>query len=323
MASAKTAKTSAKRPTPSAARAPSRAIAPPVKTAVLATDFSPAALGAAHAARWAREALGVKVVVVTALGPADGAPVGRKALADWRSRARRSAEAYLAAHGLEGAAIEAVEGEPSGAIMGVVKKRGADLVIVGRRGAHGERQRALGAVARRIVRLSPTSVLIARREFDGGVRTIGASTDLSPGAERAVRRAAEIARRCNIPAVHALHAVGESSGAFTGYSAEEFAALRTSAAEEHVASLVRALGPASPALRLSTSEGRVAEAIASLAKRRRLDLLCVGSHGAGRTPTLLGSTAERLLDITPCSVWVEKAREDQKGLLERFAALIG
>jgi nucleotide-binding universal stress UspA family protein len=69
-------------------------------------------------------------------------------------------------------------------------------------------------------------------------------------------------------------------------------------------------------------EGRPSTAISSLARTRRLDLLCMGSHGSGGTSMLLGSTAERVLDLTPCCIWLEKSREAQRRLIERLAALI-
>lgn len=300
-------------------------LAPPVRTVVLATDFSPAAMGAAQAARFIRDALKAKVVALTVFERAGGdhTPT-RQAAAAWRERVVTDAKAYLESHGLGGAAVVASEGEAAHETLKAIKKHKADLVIVGRRGSHGDRQRSLGTTARRLIRKSPVSVFVATREFDGEVEAIGASTDFSAGADAAVRRAAWLGRTLGLKAVDVLHAVEEAAGAFAMYSKEEFVEQRRQAAMERVEEVgasIRADG--GPSLRLLVGEGRTADALAAMARKRRLDLLCLGAHGAGGTALLLGSTAERLLESTPCSVWLEKSPEDQRTLIERFARLIG
>lgn len=300
-------------------------IAPDIRRAVLATDLSPAALGAANAARFVRDTYGASITILSVLERADDphAP-GAKEQSEWRERVEGEVARFAEAHGLSGSRIVVTEGEPAQRTLEVVKKSKADLVIVGRRGSHATSAKALGTTARRLVRKCPVSVLVARREFDGEVARVGASTDLSAGAERAVRRVASIASKRGLKELRVLHAAEIPSGGFAAFSDEEFVQRRRAAAEEHVGDLVEALGPGfGPSVRIEVGEGRSAETIASLAKSRRLDLLCIGAHGAGGTALLLGSTAERLLDLTPCSVWIEKSREDQRKLVEKLARLIG
>lgn len=307
-----------------AAGHPARTPAPPVKVAILATDFSPAALGAANAAAFARNAMGVKVIVLTVLdSSSEASPSAKQQAKEWRAGIERDAHAYMDAHGLGGAKFEIAEGESTTQIISAAKKHKADLIIVGRRGSHGDKQRALGTTARRLVRKSPVSVLVARREFTGKVRRVGVSTDFSSGADLALRRAEAIATALGLATVEVLHSVEETPWAFAALSKEGFLEERYAAAEHHIkrhADAVKAGG--GPDLRLVIGEGRPSEAISALARGRGLDLLCMGSHGSGGTSLMLGSTAERVLDLTPCSIWLEKSRETQRRLVERLAALI-
>jgi nucleotide-binding universal stress UspA family protein len=306
------------------AKKPARTPAPPVKVAILATDFSPASLGAARAAAFVRDALGAKIVVITVLeSSSDPSPSAKRQAKEWRASIQRDAQAYNDAHGLSGAKFETAEGESTTQIIMAAKQHKADLIIVGRRGSHGDKQRVLGTTARRLVRKSPVSVLVARREFTGKVRRVGVSTDFSAGADLALRRAESIASALGLPACEVLHSIEEPPGAFAVLSKKDFLDERRAAAESHVkhhADATRADG--GPVLRLAVGEGRPATAISELAQEQRLDLLCMGSHGSGGTSLLLGSTAERVLDLTPCSIWLEKSRETQRRLIERLAALI-
>lgn len=300
-------------------------VAPEIRRAVLATDLSPAGLGAANAARFVRDTYGATVTILYVFEHSRDphAPDAREQNR-WRERVEGEITRFADTHGLSGSPIAMSEGEPAQRIIETVEQSKADLVIASRRGSHATSAKALGTTARRIVRISPVSVLVARREFDGEVDRVGASTDLSAGADRAVRRAASIASKRGLNELHVLHAVEIPSGGFAAYSNEAFVAHRQSAATEQVGELIEALGPGfGPSVRVEVGEGRSAEALASLAKALRLDLLCVGVHGAGGTSLLLGSTAERLLDLTPCSVWIEKSRGDQRKLVEKLARLIG
>ncbi|MGP1311107.1 MAG: universal stress protein [Phycisphaerales bacterium] len=303
--------------TSTSAAASGSASAPPVRTAVLATDFSPASMGATHAARFVRDALGATVIAVTALEGAAGA-ADEQRTREWRERVRADAQDYLKDHGLGGVEIETLEGEAAVQVLRIAKERNADLVIIGRRGSHDSTAGVLGTTARRLVRKCPSSVFIARREFSGEIKAVGASTDFSAGAELAAHRAAMLARVCGLDAFEVLHAVEEQAGVCAAYSEEGFVERRAAAARERMAELAPRLQ--GPGHRLHVESGRTADTIASIARTLHLDVLCMGAHGAGRTPLLLGSTAERVLEVTPCSIWLERSAEEHKTLVERLAA---
>lgn len=55
-----------------------------------------------------------------------------------------------------------VEGYPSGAIIDVAEKKGADLIVMGSHGRSGLKRLWLGSVAESVVREAPVPVLIVR-----------------------------------------------------------------------------------------------------------------------------------------------------------------
>lgn len=80
---------------------------------------------------------------------------------------RRSAEAMLkgvaATVDPSGRQVttHAIPGDPAGAVVGVAREVGADLIVVGNRGAHGP-LRALGSVAGAVLNKAPCAVLVVR-----------------------------------------------------------------------------------------------------------------------------------------------------------------
>src|SRR5690606_5737852 len=136
---------------PGASGAPGAKAAPPrIRTAILATDLSPGALGAAHAAAFVHQTLGAKIVVLVAVEAGTLPSGGKRAAAAWRARVAENVRAYADAHGLADAKIDVVQGDPTVETLKAIKKHKAGLIITGRRGAHGAAERVLGGTARRI-----------------------------------------------------------------------------------------------------------------------------------------------------------------------------
>jgi nucleotide-binding universal stress UspA family protein len=130
-------------------------------------------------------------------------------------------------------------------------------------------------------------------------------TDFSPGADAAFTRALEMARRerGRLTLVHVLEAV--TPGRRGPYAARDLqirttveAAVRT-ALERLRARAQRAGVSASIVL----GEGWAPEQVAKLAKKRRADLIVMGTHGrTGWARVMLGSVAERVILLAPCPV---------------------
>jgi len=139
----------------------------------------------------------------------------------------------------------------------------------------------------------------------GGWRRIVHPTDFSRAAEAAFAQALAIATRegAELILVHVLEPI--SPIADESYVARH-RALR--AAMEAIArrSLSRLLGRAKRAHVTASDivmEGWPPEEIVRLARKRRADLIVVGTHGrSGLTKFLLGSVAQRVIVLAPCPV---------------------
>jgi nucleotide-binding universal stress UspA family protein len=138
-------------------------------------------------------------------------------------------------------------------------------------------------------------------------RRILAPTDFSRPSARAVAKAVELARgsRGQLMLVHVLAPVVPLMG--DGYippsTYEQIdEAHRRDARRRLTAAAARA---ARGGARVTTLmlDGIAAEQIARAAKRRRADLIVMGTHGrTGFTRFLLGSVAQRVLTMAPCDV---------------------
>jgi nucleotide-binding universal stress UspA family protein len=116
--------------------------------------------GSPNAWRALEEALAVagadaRVTVVAAALPdvAEGLEERRRELEDAR---RRLAELDREAE------LVAVAGAPADVLVEEAERRGADLIVVGRRGLSGAERLVMGSVSSKVARTAPCSVLIAR-----------------------------------------------------------------------------------------------------------------------------------------------------------------
>jgi nucleotide-binding universal stress UspA family protein len=125
--------------------------------------------GSTNARRALDEALDVAradtriTVVAAAQAPAPPGqvlPVGAEGLEE-RRRELEDARRRLAELGRD-AELVAVSGAPADVLVEEAEKRGADLIVVGRRGLSGAERLAMGSVSSKVARTARCSVLIAR-----------------------------------------------------------------------------------------------------------------------------------------------------------------
>ena len=207
------------------------------------------------------------------------------------------------------------EGIPYAGVVSSAEKAGAELIVVGSRGATGLSRVLLGSVAERIVRYAHAPVLVARRGPE--TRTILVATDLSDPSLPALTAAAHEAQGsgARLIVIHcleltALVAVPEYGGLpsqgmppIIPEGAREGAMGRLAGALEH--------------LRLEGDrrivEGFPPTAILSTAEEVGADLIVLGTRGrTGIRRVLLGSVAEDVLRRAKCSVLVVRLAEDAK-----------
>lgn len=117
--------------------------------------------GSENALRALEEALDVakpdtRITLVAAAQPpappGDVSPAGAEGLEERRGLAELGRDAE----------VVAVAGAPADVLVEEAEKRGADLIVVGRRGLNGAERLVMGSVSSKVARTARCSVLIAR-----------------------------------------------------------------------------------------------------------------------------------------------------------------
>jgi nucleotide-binding universal stress UspA family protein len=201
------------------------------------------------------------------------------------------------------------EGAPDEVIVAQADEVGADLIVVGSRGA-GERRRLFGSVAEKVVRHAHGPVLVARPSRDTG--RILLATDFSGPAQPAAQLAAEEAvRRCSsVVALHSLELVAPEVAMgdppmmvplpFAAYPVEELREV----ARKRLTQTLSDLGIPGD---VAVTQGPPGDAIVELAEKEHVDLVVIGTSGlTGIDRLLLGSVALRVVRDAGCSVLVAR-----------------
>jgi nucleotide-binding universal stress UspA family protein len=213
----------------------------------------------------------------------------------------------------EAFAVAITHGAAGSGVVLEAEARGADLVVVGSRGATGLERFLLGSVAERVVRHAHCPVLVARSSPASGI-VLGA-TDFSDPSNEAVDSAAIVARWVGAR-LDLLHAVDVTPPIVVGMTAplgatwvpvpdEEVATMRETAREilddTHVRLGVR--GASHVVL------GRPPQAIVEKARELPAQLVVAGTRGrTGLARLTLGSVAEGVVRDAPCSVLVVRTK---------------
>lgn len=236
----------------------------------------------------------------------------RKALDEWLGHSTLPA----------GYEVTLVIGVPVHEILEHVNSLGADLLVAGVAGAGGHADGA-GSVAGKLARKSPSDVLLVRTGHPQAFGKIVAALDFSEHSARVASAAFDLAAADSTEAeVDLLHVWADPGsmlqvmGPF-GESGVSLAQAAVPPHEELLQSVNASLkthaqaAPGTLKVRPVALEHRkAAEGIAGHALAVNADLLVIGS--LGRTNLrylLLGSTAEKLLSRTPCSMLVVKPAE--------------
>jgi len=140
------------------------------------------------------------------------------------------------------------------------------------------------------------------------MQRIMVATDGSPGANRAVDSAANIAKGLSADLL-ILTVGGNISGAELRRLADingDVGAVLESASEQVLErARKRALRLGVAAIKLKCGWGDPAEAIIDAVRREKADILVIGRRGRGRlSGLLLGSVSQKLASLAPCTVMV-------------------
>jgi universal stress protein E len=230
----------------------------------------------------------------------------REALAKLLSEQPRPAECQL----------HVLIGKPARELLELVERVGAELLVLGLRGATGGR-RGVGSVASRCVRRSRSGVLLVHPQHRGPVRRLVVGVDFSATSRRAVEVAADFARRdgCGLEAVHVFAGPWNRLHyrAPTPQTSPDFQQSYRRALQARLEAFAGPAAAGTPEVEVRCrlvehpNDGR---GLAAYVNRRRADLLVLGARGRSELlDLLLGSTAERVLSEARCSVAMVPAAE--------------
>lgn len=298
----------------------------PVRTILFATDFSPTAGAAALWAASLARSHGAKIVLLHAMAPPippAGSPDFIALPPDYERHFRDAASKKLEEEreklvglGIETRAELAV-GPASTSVLDAAKAYGADVIVIGTRGLTGFKHLLLGSTAERVVQGAEVPVLTVHPNDRDGTRpiqTVLVPTDFSEDAKLAITAAQRILHVAGTGArlilLHAYHLPVEFTALGTmPVTPTLFADAAEQARKrlEDVAAPLRGAG-----LRVDTIalEGYAPALVEEVAKREQVDLVAMGTHGrSGLKRVLLGSTAERVVQHSPCPVLTVRRKE--------------
>jgi nucleotide-binding universal stress UspA family protein len=286
------------------------------KILVLYDLSRPSQRGLAWAVRMAA-AFGSKLKVALILGSEElrgqpkASPTGyegdfeRLIRQDLERHARRLPEADAKA-ALGTCGILVSPGDPSTALLKLIEKERPGLVIVGSHGRTALARVVLGSVAERIVRHSPSPVLVARTDPAWPLSAVLVPLDFSETDEEALHLAAVLASA--VPAAfELLHVLPyrEVAGLIYPEAVAAWSAGEKSEREREAEKEIREAAARHPQLKATplVSVGAPADEILDEARGSAADLILIATHGRTGLPRLfLGSVAEQVIRYAPCSV---------------------
>lgn len=286
-------------------------------TIVAGTDFSTCSKSALRqAARLARSRAGTLhlVHVIDALVLDDLAEALRQPPDSLRAEIVGDAEQRLERF-LEGVerperlAVDVRVGSPADELLGKARSLPADLLVLG---AHGDLDapRGVGVLAARCVRNTPVEILLVKEAQTGPFRTIVAGVDFSETSANVVEEALALAALdgSRVEAVHVFYGPWHQLHyrAPTLEAAPKFQQQYKDVLQARLEAFVEPLRQRASGVEVecrlleSQSPGR---RLAEHAAERGADLIVLGTQGKTNLRyMLLGSTAERVLRETACSV---------------------
>jgi len=194
-------------------------------------------------------------------------------------------------------------GKPFVELITTCRSWRGDLIVV-EASTRGE-GRFLGSTGERVLRKAPVPVLIAKRALPVGPKTILIPTDFSACSKQAAEEALALVRGFGGRVVF-LHVLDIRYIYPAAYGAEPVLVppISPEDLEPDWQEFLHDLSLGGGLLwEKQTREGRSAQTIADAAAEIGADLVVIGTHGrTGLAHMLLGSVAEQVVRLSPCSV---------------------
>jgi nucleotide-binding universal stress UspA family protein len=282
----------------------------PIRTILVATDFSPNADAALERAIVFGRALNSEILLVHCYLPSPYLfPNAALPVVDVIDLAMKGAQQQLDRRAEQvsetGIPVRSLlrYGAAGREIEEACRVEEVDLVIMGTHGHTGVPRFILGSVAERVVRTAPCSVLTVGPGAVGPPRPmkrILVATDFSRGAEHAIDDAVDLAKtwQAELTIVHVCEPVPPNAPADT---AERYTRRASDALESTAAAHAKPGLTIKTMLRTGRSWEQIDEGVSAI----DADLVLLGTEGRGRIGRLLlGSVAERVVRTSPCPVLV-------------------
>ncbi|HEX5037842.1 MAG TPA: universal stress protein [bacterium] len=205
-----------------------------------------------------------------------------------------------------GVEIEVLEGKPVAALLSAVEKDAPDLVVMGTAGVSDLPHVLMGSVAEKLVRHSPSPVLVTRRSSAWPPRSVLLPVDFAGPEEETFALAETLAAALPLQfcLIHAItpvpHAVRPPP-----YPLPEDLVDGISPREKEAAEKLEALKEAHPKLEMTycLPMGPAADQICRAAADMKSDLILIPTHSrSGLARFLMGGVAEQVVRYAPCAV---------------------
>ena len=206
-------------------------------------------------------------------------------------------------------------------VLDEAREHDIDLIVLGSHGRRGATHLLLGSVAEQVVHFAPCPALVVRERPAGAampmIERILVPVDFSEPAREALRHACELAITYGAT-LDLLHVFDHEMIDELVAAAGRETTLAPDAIRDHVLEGLRRWMEGEVArdipFRVHFAEGRPSRRIAELAQTIEAGLIVIASHGMGSVgEVLLGTTAERVLRLADCPVFV--CRADGRSLL--------
>jgi nucleotide-binding universal stress UspA family protein len=203
--------------------------------------------------------------------------------------------------------------EPYKLIVEEAEGKGADLIVMGRRGRRGLKRAVMGSVTASVIGHAGCNVLVVPKEAELGFRRLLVATDGSRWSEAAAAAALGLARSSG-SSVTIISVVPSESAepldiVHSGMQRELIAEKELGAAEKNARRIRELAEKEGVKARAYVMAGRPFEAILGAAEEDHADLIVMGSHGrTGLEKLLMGSVTERVITLSGRAVLVVKAK---------------
>lgn len=228
--------------------------------------------------------------------------------------ARERVEGALRTLDLDGIALDVrvEKGSPSSRVVEIANDLGVDLMVLRAHQRRSFREKVVGSTADRIIRSTPSSVLVVKGPVERPYQNLLVAVDLSEVSEATALLSAEVCPDARLHLVHVTHVSIQFEEALlrAGTSRAEVLEFKRSLkarARERLRALALRFEGRRPRPRTRVIRGDPARSLVRVTRNPRVDLIAVGpyEHGAIRL-ALLGSVTQRLLREASCDVLISR-----------------